>query len=36
MSEHLWMKQAACLGVVHEMWDENTPGGACAILEGER
>jgi len=25
MSEHLWMKQAECLGFVDTMWDDNTP-----------
>jgi len=25
MSEFLWMRQAECLGVLHPMWDENTP-----------
>ena len=25
MSEHLWMKQAECLGFVDGMWDDNTP-----------
>jgi hypothetical protein len=25
MSDMEWMQEAACLGVLHEMWDEHTP-----------
>ena len=25
MSEHLWMRQAACHNMLSEMWDESTP-----------